>query len=112
MEKKYWTGIAVLAAALAWLTMVMPAAVSAQPTKEMSWEQEAEMIFFLPKGRGGQLMTHEEWGQHLQEMLGMTREKRNKYRKEWHNKLMEQAKERGLDTPVPPEPELKIPGVD
>ena len=78
----------------------------------MSWEQQAEMAFLLPRGRAGQLMTQEGWRQHLQEMLGMTREKRNKYRRQWHHQLMEQAKERGLDMPVPPEPELKIPGVD
>ena len=110
MDSKYWTGLAVLT--VAWLIMGMPAPVSAQPADETGWEEQAERSFSLPQGTASQLMTQEEWQQHRQKMLGLDREKRNKYRKEWHDEMIERAKERGLSMPAPPEPELKIPGVD
>jgi hypothetical protein len=68
------------------------------------WDQDAEQTFHMGRGMGRQLMTEEEWKEHQAKMRGMTAEERTRYREEWHKKMMERAKEKGISIPATPGP--------
>jgi hypothetical protein len=68
------------------------------------WDQDAEQTFRMGRGMGRQLMTEEEWKEHQAKMRGMTAEERTRYREEWHKKMMERAKEKGVTIPDTPGP--------
>jgi hypothetical protein len=74
------------------------------------WDQQAEENFWLGRGMGSRLMTQEEWREHQQKMQGMTAEERQRYREEWHQKMFERARERGIKTPETPGPHRGGPG--
>lgn len=71
------------------------------------WEKQAEETFYLGRGMGRQLMTQEEWQEHRQKMQTMGPEERATYREEWHKKMIERAKERGITMPEMPGPHRK-----
>ncbi len=77
-------------------------AVGAQA--EPQWQQQAEKSFYLGRGMGRQLMTEQEWQEHHQKMQSMSPEERQKYREEWHEKMVERARERGITMPETPGP--------
>jgi hypothetical protein len=59
--------------------------------------EEGEAVF------GRQLMTQEELQQHRQTMQGLaTKEERQQYRKEHHQRMLERARERGVTLPEEP----------
>jgi len=92
-----------IAAALTWLFYSAPAKAESQFAAQNGWEQQAERELFLPQGMAGQLMTQEEWQKHQQQMQDMTDEQREQYRQQSHKKMMQRAKDRGLNMPqVPP----------
>ncbi len=68
------------------------------------WDDDADQTFWLGRGMGRQLMTQEEWREHQQKMRGMSVEEKSRYREEWHNKLIERAREKGITTPQTPGP--------
>jgi len=68
------------------------------------WEQQAERAFSLGRGQGQQLMTQEEWQEHQRRMQNMTAEERERYRQEVHQRMLEQARERGIVLPEVPGP--------
>lgn len=68
------------------------------------WDEEAEKSFGLGRGAGRQLMSQEEWQEHRQKMQGMSEEERERYREEWHKKMTERARERGIAMPESPGP--------
>lgn len=63
------------------------------------WDQDAEESFHLGRGVGPRLMTEEEWREHQQKMRTMTAEERERYRTEVHQRMMERARERGVEIP-------------
>lgn len=69
------------------------------------WGQQAEDTFRLGQGLGSRLMTQEEWREHQQRMQSMTAAERQRYREEWHQKMVERARERGIATPETPGPQ-------
>jgi hypothetical protein len=76
----------------------------AQAQKGPPWGQQAEESFRLGPGMGPRLMTEQEWQEHRQKMQSMTPEERQKYREEWHKKMVERARERGITMPETPGP--------
>ncbi|HEX9879325.1 MAG TPA: hypothetical protein VGB25_03925 [Candidatus Binatia bacterium] len=68
------------------------------------WDNEAEQAFGPGRGMGRQLMTQEEWAEHQQKMRSLGPEEREKYREEWHAKMVERARERGITMPETPGP--------
>lgn len=68
------------------------------------WDQDAEESFRLGRGLGPRLMTEDEWREHQQKMRTMTAEERERYRIEMHQKMMERAKERGVEVRPMPRP--------
>jgi hypothetical protein len=72
--------------------------------KQTPWYNDADQTFRLGRGMGRQLMTQQEWREHQQKMRGMSVEERNRYRKEWHNKLMQRARQKGIGMPDTPGP--------
>jgi hypothetical protein len=102
MIMKQLRGGLLLTAALVWLCTMAPAAAQTQTAAHTGWEQQAEESLYLPHGMGSQLMTQEEWQQHQQQMQGMTVQQRDQYRQEWHKKMMDRAKKRGLSMPEMP----------
>ena len=68
------------------------------------WDDEAERQFGLGRGMGRQLMTQEEWAEHRQKMQSLNPEERERYRQEWHTKMVERAHERGITMPATPGP--------
>jgi 1,2-phenylacetyl-CoA epoxidase catalytic subunit len=69
-----------------------------------NWANEAEQTFRLGRGVGRQLMTQEEWREHQQKMKSMSQSEREKYREEWHQKMTERAREKGITLPDTPRP--------
>ena len=54
---------------------------------------------------GWELMTDEEFSEHREKMRSLeTREERQAYRKEHHEKMLERAKEKGVELPDCPYP--------
>ena len=49
-------------------------------------------------------MTQEEWQEHQRRMQNMTAEERDRYRQEVHQRMLEQARERGIVLPEAPGP--------
>ena len=72
------------------------------------WYSEAEKTFRLGPGIGRQLMTEQEWREHQHKMRGMKQADRDKYREEWHQKMIERAREKGIK--IPESPPRKGPG--
>lgn len=68
------------------------------------WGQQAEENFRLGPGMGPRLMTEQEWQDHWKKMQSMSPEERQKYREEWHKKMVERARERGITMPEMPGP--------
>lgn len=93
-------GVCTLAALLVLPFSVSPVGAQAEP----QWQQQAEESFYLGRGMGRQLMTEQEWQEHRQKMQSMTPDERQKYREEWHKKMVERARERGITMPETPGP--------
>lgn len=68
------------------------------------WARHAEKSLCLGRGVGQQLMTQEEWQTHRQGMRQMAPDERARYRAEWHAKMRERAKEKGIELPEEPCP--------
>ena len=102
MDVRRTISVTVLAALLA-LPPFFPL-TGAQAQGQSQWEQQAEDQFRLGRGMGRHLMTEQEWREHWQKMQTMTPEERQKYREEWHKKMVERARERGITMPETPGP--------
>lgn len=76
----------------------------AQAQGARPWGQQAEENFYLGPGMGPRLMTEQEWQEHRKKMQSMSPEERQKYREEWHKKMVERARERGIAMPEMPGP--------
>ena len=92
--------------AVAWLLGAYPLfpIAAAEAQEQSQWEEQAEETFRLIPGMGPQLMTQEEWREHREKMQSMTPEERERYRQEWHKKMMQRARERGIGLPEIPGP--------
>jgi len=77
----------------------------AQAQGARQWGQQAEENFRLGPGMGPRLMTEQEWQEHWKKMQSMSPEERQKYREEWHKKMVERARERGITMPETPGPQ-------
>jgi hypothetical protein len=102
MDFKRLIGMFTLAALL-----VLPFTFSTSPVAaqgQSQWDRQAEENFRLGRGMGRQLMTEKEWQEHRQKMQSMSPEERQKYREEWHTKMVERARERGITLPETPGP--------
>lgn len=102
MKGAFLKGIgAALVLATAW--MVFPAVPAhSQQMNQQRWMEQAEETFGLGRGLGRQLMTREEWRDHQRKMQQLSPEERQSYRNEWHRKLQERAREKGLSMPAGP----------
>lgn len=76
------------------------------------WEEQAEKDLGLERGVGRKLMTEEEWREHQRKMRSVTAKEREEYRKEFHQQMVERARERGITIPETPGPRgpMKGPG--
>ena len=81
-----------------------PHPISAARAAQSDWAGEAEQTFRLGRGAGRQLMTQEEWREHQQKMKSMSQSERERYREEWHQKMTERAREKGITLPDTPRP--------
>lgn len=61
------------------------------------WDKLAEKSFGLPRGLGVELMTEEEWGEQKTLMSRMTPQDRQEHKNAMHLKLVDKAKEKGMD---------------
>ena len=77
---------------------------NAQAQGARPWGQQAEENFYIGPGMGPRLMTEQEWQEHRKKMQSMSPEERQKYREEWHKKMVERARERGITMPETPGP--------
>lgn len=68
----------------------------------MAWEKQAELAFGLSPGMGKELLTEEQWQEHLERMQGMSKAERQEYRTEIHIELMKEAQAQGLPMPQMP----------
>lgn len=69
-----------------------------------NWSMQAEESFYLNSGMAERLMTQDEWQKYSQKMQGMKADEREEFRREMHSKMMDRAREKGLQVPdVPPE---------
>ncbi|MCI0484326.1 MAG: hypothetical protein L0Y78_07065 [candidate division NC10 bacterium] len=87
--------------------LVLPALspmTDAEAQKGPPWGQQAEESFRLGPGMGPRLMTEQEWQEHWKKMQSLSPEERQKYREEWHKKMVERARERGITMPETPGP--------
>ena len=66
---------------------------------QASWDNEADETFWLGRGMGRQLMTQEEWQEHRQKMQSLSPEERQRYREEWHKKMVEGVREQRITMP-------------
>lgn len=80
----------------------LPARGAEEPTPP-GWARQAEETFQLGPGVGRELMTQEEWQQHRETMRSLGPEERQRYRQEWHQKMVERARERGITLPKTPQ---------
>ncbi|MGE5302435.1 MAG: hypothetical protein ACM3TN_03845 [Alphaproteobacteria bacterium] len=71
---------------------------------QSNWEREAEETFRLGHGTGRRLMTQEEWRQHQREMKRLNGQERERYREQWHEKMMKRAREKNIKMPDSPGP--------
>ena len=109
MRVRFEIAALVLLAGLAVGAPAVPAQEGAPPVQErqrsrLHWSEQAEQSFRLGPGMGRKLMTEEEWGEHRDKMRAMSPEERDLYRREFHQKMMERAKEKGLSLPQMPGP--------
>jgi hypothetical protein len=102
MDMKKWLYGLVLGLMLSWAMSTGIAAAQEQPAAQGGWEQQAEESFYLPQGTGGRLMNQEEWQQHRQKMQSMNAQERDRYRQEWHKRMMQRAHECGVGMPEMP----------
>lgn len=79
------------------LAVVAGISTSAQAQSEPEWQRQAEDNFYLRPGMADQLMTKHEWEQHWKEMQNMGPQQQAQYRQEWHVKMMQRAREKGID---------------
>jgi hypothetical protein len=68
------------------------------------WDERAEQTFGPGRAVGRKLMTQEEWVEHRQKMQSLNPNERERYRAEWHTKMVERARERGITLPETPGP--------
>lgn len=100
-----------LAAAL--LLTLAPATSEAQPRPPCGgprWGQQSDESLGLGRGMGHKLMTEEEWQEHCEKMRALGPDERQRYRQEWHQKMVERASERGITLPATPGPHRGGPG--
>lgn len=101
---------AFLSLALAFTVYAAPAAAAqggsgrdgAGELEYTAWEQQAELAFGLIPGMGKELLTEEQWQEHLERMKGMSKAERQEYRTEMHIELMEEAQAEGFPMPQMP----------
>ena len=74
-----------------------------------SWQADVEGELGLGRGQGRKLMTKEEWQDHRSQMQTLEGEERERYRKEWHEMIVERARERGITMRAEP-PQGRGPG--
>lgn len=100
-------------AVIAWLglALALPSIAPTQgrwagqgPEMRGQWDERADQTFGLGRGVGRQLMTQEEWVEHRQKMQSLNPDERDRYRAEWHTKMVERARERGITLPETPGP--------
>lgn len=78
---------------------------------QSNWEREAEETFRLGRGTGRRLMTQEEWREHQREMKRLNEPERERYREQWHEKMMRRAREKNITMPdTPGSPSGRGPG--
>lgn len=109
MSVEYWAiGALAFSAMLLAGPMIASRDASAQGpgwrAGQSAWDSEADQALGLGRGMGRQLMTQEEWQEHQQKMQSLSPEEREKYREEWHAKMVERARERGITMPETPGP--------
>lgn len=109
MGSRQWIGRVVLTGVLVVSVTVPPSL--AQAPAESRWGRQAEDAFRLGPGIGPQLMTEQEWQQHRQKMQALSAEEWERYRAEWHQRMVERARERGLNLPETPGPRPGGPGM-
>jgi Spy/CpxP family protein refolding chaperone len=68
------------------------------------WDQQADGELQLGPGMARQLMTEEEWKEHVEKMRSMPPADRQKYREETHAEMVKRAKDRGITLPPAPGP--------
>lgn len=101
METRRAVGKLVILGAL-WLAaffITAGPAVPARAQNEPAWQRQAEENFYLPPGTAGKLMTKHEWEQHWKAMANMGVRHQSRYRREWHVKMMQRARQRGIRLP-------------
>ncbi|MFQ5846690.1 MAG: hypothetical protein ACE5IQ_03340 [Candidatus Methylomirabilales bacterium] len=85
------------------LPLTVPPRVAEAQTQPQ-WGRQAEDTFGLGRGMGRRLMSREEWQAHRQTMQRLSPEERQRYREQWHEKMVERARERGITMPETPGP--------
>ena len=63
------------------------------------WDQDAEQAFGLVEGLGRRLLTEEEWEAHRQVLESLLGPRREQYRDEVHQVMMDRAKRREILVP-------------
>lgn len=74
------------------------------------WEAQADQALGAGRGVGRQLMTEEEWRAHHEQMRTLQGDERERVRREWHERMRERAKARGITLPETPGPHRGGPG--
>jgi len=106
-----WITRSLLTAAL--LLTLTPATGEAQPRPPCGgprWGQQSDQSLGLGRGMGPKLMTEEEWQEHCEKMRTLGPDERARYRQEWHQKMVERARARGITLPETPGPHRGGPG--
>jgi hypothetical protein len=75
-----------------------PPSPSRQHITPTRWDHNAEQAFGLVSGLGRRLLTEEEWNVHRQVMESLSVMRRDHYRDEVHQQMMDRAKRRGFLT--------------
>jgi hypothetical protein len=85
------------------LLVLHPAGAQAQSQgqngQEAAWKTDVERTFYLSPGLGEKLMTQDEWKSHQGRLYEMDFNEQAAYRQEWHKKLMQQARDKGIALP-------------
>jgi hypothetical protein len=101
MIVKSWTSCLILA--IAFMLFSPPASVKAASDAGSrsgpKWAQRAEKEFYLSPGLGRELLTHKEWRKQWNELKKMRPVERAAARVEWHRKLMQEARDKGIPLP-------------
>ncbi len=103
----YPVGLAVVA--LLGLALALPRVAPTQgrwegrgPEGWRQWEEGSERAYGPGYGVGRELMTKEEWLEHRDKMRTLGPDERERYREEWHKKMVERAREKGITLPDKP----------